>query len=150
MIPSFKTGFNGIKRKTLHLLLKSIKTMSLTNCTICRDLPSKFINLEIGLAEASTEYRVYLTHLPTGRETMYDVTTDVDGRLILTSADQSFNFAGGWYKIEIVNSSRYYINATDTIEIDGVECQCLKVQFVNIEDEDGLLVSFEYIRTQIA
>lgn len=120
----------------------------LSNCTKCKDIPKLFGILELGFLNPDTEYRVYFTHLATGIETIYDITTDSNGLCLLRDTEVDFQLAGGRYEVGFVQSSRYYIADDETISIDGSNYQCLLLNFVDILDKYGLQEQFTYVKVK--
>lgn len=124
--------------------------MSLSSCTKCKDIPKFFGILEIGVASASTAYRVYFTNLATGIESIYDVTSESDGRVLIRQVADDFQLAGGWYEVEVVDASRYYIGEQASISIDGTSYSCFRVRLVDVVATDGDQELYEYIKLQVA
>jgi len=95
------------------------------NCSKTTPLPCCITNLTIGIADPNTDYIVYFKSA-TGRTDAYPVTSDSDGKIIVT--DSEFRI-GEFYECWITLADAENINDSTPFSIYEVEVECVNLLF---------------------
>lgn len=110
-------------------------------CNKAKSLPACITNLTIGIGEADTDYLV-LFKTPDGRTDLYPVTSDADGKIIVTSPKlRTATQYEVWVSVDDYPYAPANINIRETITVGDTDVECLYIEFgacYESEDVDAL------------